>query len=62
MTSLESRLSRLEAEFRPMPPVVTFVCDGIEPDDAIRAVGFDPEDSTRIFLCICIVDPPSPLH
>lgn len=62
MSNLESRLSKLEAEFRPMPPVLTFVCDGIEPEDAIRRAGYDPDDPAYCFLCICIVDPPSPLH
>jgi len=59
MSSLESRLTRLEAEFRPMPPVLTFVCDGESPEVVIRRAGHDPEDPAYIFLAICIVDPPS---
>ena len=58
MSSLESRLTRLEAEFRPMPPVLTFVCDGETPEAVIRRAGHDPEDPAYIFLAICIVDPP----
>ena len=57
--SIENRLRKLEeAAGPPMPIVKTFVCDGIEPDDAIRAAGYDPEDPAYFFIAVCIVDPP----
>jgi len=60
MRTLESRLSKLEAAAGPpMPITKTFICDGIEPEEAIRRAGHDPEDPAYMFLAICIVDPPS---
>jgi len=57
--SIETRLRKLEEAAGPAMPIVkTFICDGIEPEDAIRRAGHDPGDPAYCFLCICIVDPP----
>lgn len=59
MSSLDTRLSKLEERLGPpMPIVKRVICDGIEPEEAIRRAGHDPEDPAYIFLAICIVDPP----
>lgn len=57
MSSLETRLARLEETLRPMIPVKLFMCDGITPEQAIRAAGHDPADPNFCFLCVVIVDP-----
>jgi len=59
MRTLESRLTKLEAAAGQFMPIrKTFICDGIEPEEAIRRAGYDPEDPAYMFIAICIVDPP----
>jgi len=63
VSSLEHRLKKLEEAAGPSMPIVkTFICDGETPEAVIRRAGYDPEDQGHMFLAICIVDPPSPLH